>query len=280
MCLRRSRSPISPRPAPRPTPHASQLQSPLVLEAVMRDAEIRELPGLIGQKVGVHGWLYNSRSSGKLRFLVVRDGSGYLQSVVFKPGVAERVWDDAGSVTQESLAVGHRQGQGGPALPGRRRARGRRPRHRLSSCPEYPITAQGARPRLPAQQPPPVAALEAPARRHAGAQRAHLRHPRLLLPAATSSTSTRRSSPRRRARAPRRCSRPTTSARRRTSRSRASSTSSRRRRRTARCTASGPRSAPRSPRPAATSWSSGWSSPRSRGCASRGCWTSPRSSSP
>jgi asparaginyl-tRNA synthetase len=68
----------------------------------MRDAEIRELPGLIGQEVRVHGWLYNARSSGKLRFLVVRDGSGYLQSVVVKPVVGERVWADAERLTQES----------------------------------------------------------------------------------------------------------------------------------------------------------------------------------
>ncbi|MDD5563768.1 MAG: asparagine--tRNA ligase [Thermoanaerobaculaceae bacterium] len=68
----------------------------------MRDAEIRELPGLIGEQVRVSGWLYNARSSGKLRFLVVRDGSGYLQSVVFRPGVEETVWEEAGRVTQES----------------------------------------------------------------------------------------------------------------------------------------------------------------------------------
>ena len=68
----------------------------------MRDAEIRELPGLIGEQVKVHGWLYNARSAGKLRFLVVRDGSGYLQAVVFKPSAAEQLWNDAGTLTQES----------------------------------------------------------------------------------------------------------------------------------------------------------------------------------
>jgi len=68
----------------------------------MRDAEIRELPKLIGEQVRVSGWLYNARSSGKLRFLVVRDGSGYLQAVVFKAGVEERIWTDAERLTQES----------------------------------------------------------------------------------------------------------------------------------------------------------------------------------
>jgi len=68
----------------------------------MRDAEIRELATLSGERVRVSGWLYNARSSGKLRFLVVRDGSGYLQAVVFRPQVAERVWEDAERLTQES----------------------------------------------------------------------------------------------------------------------------------------------------------------------------------
>ncbi|HVN31161.1 MAG TPA: asparagine--tRNA ligase [Thermoanaerobaculaceae bacterium] len=68
----------------------------------MRDAEIRELPGLIGEQVRVSGWLYNARSSGKLRFLVVRDGSGYLQAVVLKAQVPEQVWAEAERVTQES----------------------------------------------------------------------------------------------------------------------------------------------------------------------------------
>ena len=68
----------------------------------MRDAEIRELPGLIGEQVRVRGWLYNARSSGKLRFLVVRDGSGYLQAVVFKPSAPEQLWNDAERVTQET----------------------------------------------------------------------------------------------------------------------------------------------------------------------------------
>ncbi len=68
----------------------------------MRDAEIRELARLSGERVRVSGWLYNARSSGKLRFLVVRDGSGYLQAVVFRPQVAERVWEEAERLTQES----------------------------------------------------------------------------------------------------------------------------------------------------------------------------------
>jgi len=71
----------------------------------MRKAEIRELPGLIGQEVEIRGWLYNARSSGKLRFLVVRDGSGYLQAVVFKPSASEALWAEAERAMEQAKAV-------------------------------------------------------------------------------------------------------------------------------------------------------------------------------
>lgn len=64
----------------------------------------------IGQKAGqaaaVRGWLYARRSSGKLQFLIVRDGTGYLQCVVPKAEVAPEVWDAAEKASQEcSLSV-------------------------------------------------------------------------------------------------------------------------------------------------------------------------------
>jgi asparaginyl-tRNA synthetase len=105
----------------------------------MRDAEIRELPGLIGEHVRIHGWLYNRRSSGKLQFLVVRDGSGYLQAVVFRPGVADALWDEASRVTQESSLW----------VEGRVKADARSPGGVelevsdlgiVAPCPDYPIT--------------------------------------------------------------------------------------------------------------------------------------------
>ena len=38
----------------------------------------------VGQEVTLQGWVYQKRSSGKLRFLVLRDGTGYIQAVGFK----------------------------------------------------------------------------------------------------------------------------------------------------------------------------------------------------
>jgi asparaginyl-tRNA synthetase len=55
-----------------------------------------------GKDVCIQGWLYNKRSSGKLHFLQVRDGSATIQCVVFKGEAEEDTFDTAGNVTQES----------------------------------------------------------------------------------------------------------------------------------------------------------------------------------
>jgi asparaginyl-tRNA synthetase len=68
----------------------------------MQPVRIKELPQHIGEKVIVNGWLYNKRSSGKLQFPIVRDGSGYLQCVVVKKEVSEETWKAVEEVTQES----------------------------------------------------------------------------------------------------------------------------------------------------------------------------------
>ena len=59
-----------------------------------------------GQSATVRGWLYNRRSSGKIQFLIARDGTGYLQAVVVRTDVDPAVWDTAEKATQEcSLTV-------------------------------------------------------------------------------------------------------------------------------------------------------------------------------
>jgi len=68
----------------------------------MTPVRIKELPQHIGEKVTVNGWLYNKRTSGKLQFPIVRDGSGYLQCVVFKKEVSEETWKAVEDVKQES----------------------------------------------------------------------------------------------------------------------------------------------------------------------------------
>lgn len=58
-----------------------------------------------GEEVEIAGWLYNKRSSGKLRFLIVRDGTGLIQTVVFKKSVDEESWKIADEVSQESSVI-------------------------------------------------------------------------------------------------------------------------------------------------------------------------------
>lgn len=63
---------------------------------------IRQAGGHVEQTVTIGCWLHNIRSSGKIRFLQLRDGSGFMQGVVVKSEVSEQVWEDAGKLTQES----------------------------------------------------------------------------------------------------------------------------------------------------------------------------------
>ena len=58
-----------------------------------------------GQEVEIRGWLYNKRSSGKIHFLLIRDGSGILQAVVAKQDVSAEVFASAETLTQESSLI-------------------------------------------------------------------------------------------------------------------------------------------------------------------------------
>jgi len=55
-----------------------------------------------GQVVTVKGWVYHKRSSGKIKFLVLRDGTGMMQSVLFKGECSEEALADFERLTQES----------------------------------------------------------------------------------------------------------------------------------------------------------------------------------
>ena len=58
-----------------------------------------------GQDVQVQGWLHNRRSSGKIHFLVVRDGTGFLQVVMGKNDVGEDAFKAADHLAQETSIV-------------------------------------------------------------------------------------------------------------------------------------------------------------------------------
>ncbi len=72
----------------------------------MKQTYINQLKDRIGHDVTLKGWLYNSRSSGKLVFLQLRDGTGIVQCVVFK-GNDESVFEKAKALGQESSLIVH-----------------------------------------------------------------------------------------------------------------------------------------------------------------------------
>lgn len=56
----------------------------------------------VGKLVTINGWIYNKRSSGKIVFLEVRDGFGFVQAVVNSGDVSPEVFELANNITQES----------------------------------------------------------------------------------------------------------------------------------------------------------------------------------
>lgn len=66
---------------------------------------IENLKEYVSQEVTLKGWLYNKRGKGKLQFLILRDGTGICQCVVFQSNVSEKDFESAKLLTQESSFV-------------------------------------------------------------------------------------------------------------------------------------------------------------------------------
>ena len=66
---------------------------------------IEDIAGHVGETVTLKGWLHNRRSSGKLHFLTVRDGTGFIQAVMSKAAVGPEVFVSADHLGQESAIV-------------------------------------------------------------------------------------------------------------------------------------------------------------------------------
>ncbi|WP_018933741.1 asparagine--tRNA ligase [Gracilibacillus lacisalsi] len=63
---------------------------------------INQVANYLNQEVTIGVWLANKRSSGKIAFLQLRDGTGFIQGVVVKAEVSEETFQLAKSITQES----------------------------------------------------------------------------------------------------------------------------------------------------------------------------------
>jgi len=71
----------------------------------VKRVHVESLGDHVGERVEVRGWLYNKRSSGKISFLLVRDGSGIVQGVMVEAEVDAATWRAYGDLTQESSLV-------------------------------------------------------------------------------------------------------------------------------------------------------------------------------
>ena len=68
----------------------------------MKNILINNIKDFENKEVRLNGWVYNKRSSGKIGFLILRDGTGTIQSVFFKPEIGEEIFSKFKALTQES----------------------------------------------------------------------------------------------------------------------------------------------------------------------------------
>jgi asparaginyl-tRNA synthetase len=72
---------------------------------MMSIAYIQDIAQHEGQKVTIRGWLHNRRSSGKIHFLMLRDGTGFIQAVMSKAAVGDEIFTRADHLGQETAVA-------------------------------------------------------------------------------------------------------------------------------------------------------------------------------
>ena len=71
----------------------------------MKAVNIEDIGNFVSEEVTLKGWVYHRRSGGKIAFLVIRDGTGILQSVANKESVAQDVFSRVTTLPQESSVI-------------------------------------------------------------------------------------------------------------------------------------------------------------------------------
>lgn len=71
----------------------------------MQDIIVKDIAAHLGKEVRLKGWVRNIRSSGKLLFIIFRDGSGEVQAVAFKPDLGEEAFEEAKRLNLESSVI-------------------------------------------------------------------------------------------------------------------------------------------------------------------------------
>ncbi len=79
---------------------------------------IQDIAGHVGKQVTIKGWLADRTDKGKLQFLRIRDGTGFIQAVVFAKDVSPEVFDAAKRLLQESSVVVTGVARAEPRAPG------------------------------------------------------------------------------------------------------------------------------------------------------------------
>ena len=71
----------------------------------MKWVYIEDIANYVGEEVEIRGWVYNKRSSGRVRFLLVRDGTGIIQCTVYSPTKDHPLFEVFDELTQESSLI-------------------------------------------------------------------------------------------------------------------------------------------------------------------------------
>ena len=125
-----SSSPPPPNPAwPSSGRSARGNGSSGIFHETMTMARIQDIAKHEGQQVTIHGWLHNRRSSGKIHFLQVRDGTGFIQAVMSKAAVGEEI-----SRAPTTCRRKHRSSSPAPSGPTRARLAASRSTSPASRC--------------------------------------------------------------------------------------------------------------------------------------------------
>jgi aspartyl/asparaginyl-tRNA synthetase len=82
---------------------------------------VSKISNYVEKEVTIKGWVYNRTDKGKLVFLLVRDGTGFIQCVAFKGDLAPEVFDRVIRLPQESSVIitgAVREDKRAPGIPG------------------------------------------------------------------------------------------------------------------------------------------------------------------
>jgi asparaginyl-tRNA synthetase len=82
------------------------------------NAYVEEVAKHEGQLVTIRGWLHNRRSSGKIHFLSIRDGTGFIQAIVSKATVGDEKFKQADHLSQETAMIVHGNVRADSRAPG------------------------------------------------------------------------------------------------------------------------------------------------------------------